>query len=85
MSLTWDMTQDTVWFARSEDSVTGLRLYAVVESLPHRDDWDWSVWLPDGPKLTKRGIARSAVEAATAADEAAEECLRESRGHLRDL
>lgn len=78
MSFIWDMAQGHVWFARRDDSVTGLRLYAIVEVLPASPDWDWSVWLPGKPKRVKHGIARSALEAATAADRAADEYLEES-------
>jgi hypothetical protein len=85
MSLTWDTAQDRIWYARWADSHTGLRLYVIVEGMPNSCEWDWSVWLPDEPKLTKRGIARSALEASTAAKAAVEECLRESRWSLGRL
>jgi hypothetical protein len=85
MSLTWDTAQDRIWFARWNDDDTGLCLYAVVEGLPDHNDWDWAVWLPDEPKLIRRGIARSSIEASVAADAAAEECLRESRKILKGL
>jgi hypothetical protein len=77
MSLTWTL-QDRIRFARCDDSLTGLVLYAIVECLPDGDAWDWSVWLPDDPKRIKYGVARSASEAVAAADVAAETCLRES-------
>lgn len=82
VKFTWDTAQDHIWFAQWRDPGTGLRLYAVVEGLPGRREWDWAVWLPDEPKLTRRGIARSAVEASTAAGEAAEACLQDSGGIL---
>ena len=85
MNLMWDTAQDRIWFARYDDGVTGLRLYAVVEGLPDRCEWDWAVWLPDEPKLAKRGIARSALEASIAAGEATEECLRRSGKSLKGL
>jgi hypothetical protein len=85
MSLTWDRAQDRIWFARWDDGDTGLCLYAVVEGLPDCSDWDWAIWLPDEPKLTRRGIARSAREASIAAGVAAEECLRETGKNLKDL
>jgi hypothetical protein len=85
MSLMWDTAQDRIWFARWDDSDTGLCLYAVVEALPDCRDWDWAVWLSDEPKLTKRGTARSPVEASIAASVAAEDCLRETSKSLKGL
>ena len=76
MSLSWDTTRGRIQFARWKDGQTGLRLYAVAEQLPDGDGWDWAVWLPDEPKLARRGVARSALEAASAAGEAAEQCFR---------
>ena len=85
MRLTWDTAQDRIWFARWDDTDTVLRFFAVVEQLPDRGEWDWSVWLPDDPKITRRGIARSALEASVTAGEAVEECLRTSRMSLKGL
>jgi len=75
MSLAWNMAEDRLWFARWDDQRTGLRLYAVVENVPCRDQWDWEIWLPDEPKIAKCGIARSSHEAINAARRALEECL----------
>jgi hypothetical protein len=76
MGLVWDTAQDNIWFARYRDHCTGLWLHAVLEGLPDSEEWDWAVWLPDEPKIARRGVARSRMDASVAAEEAANQCLR---------
>jgi hypothetical protein len=85
MKLSWYAVEKRIWFARWEDHRTRLRLYAVVEGVPGRTTWDWTVWLPDEPKIVERGVAQSALAASVAADEAAEQCLRASGEYLKGL
>jgi hypothetical protein len=52
-------------------SLGGARYHLIVERLPRRDHWDWTVWRPgDARKIARHGNAPSvpaAMRAATAA------------------
>jgi len=73
MVVSWDKTDNHIWFATWEESDPALRLYLVVETLPLSGGggWDWSVWQSDRPVIVRRGAAPTAQQAADAAESAA--------------
>jgi hypothetical protein len=71
MTVSWDKTDDRIWFGKWNNDHTIIPLYLVIEQLPHSRGWDWAVWQSDKPMVLRRGIASSALEAATAAEVAA--------------
>lgn len=71
MVISWDKTDSRIWLGSFGDAGAAVELYLVVENLPNSTDWDWAVWNPEEPSIVQRGIAASAPEAATAAEEAA--------------
>jgi hypothetical protein len=75
MALSWDKTEDGIWYGRWNGRNKAIRLHLVVERLPDAKGWDWAVWQIDKPAILRRGAAPSALDAAAAAETAAEHWL----------
>lgn len=75
MVVSWDKTEDRIWFGTWGDDALVL-LYLVIERLPSGTGWDWAVWQSRSPKILRRGVAASAPEAAAAAEVAAAHWLK---------
>jgi hypothetical protein len=71
MSVSWDCSEDAIWFACVSDSYANAFLYLVVEKLPRSKGWDWAVWHPKWLPSERSGKARSASAAAMQAEIAA--------------
>lgn len=76
MVVSWDKSDGHIWYGVLGDDQAGIRLYLVVECLPDLSGWDWSVWQANKPKILRRDIAPSALEAAAAAETAAVRWLK---------
>jgi hypothetical protein len=70
--VSWDKTDDRIWFGTWGDGLAPTRLYLIAEILPDSSGWDWAVWQSDPPMILSRGVAPSASLAADAAEAAAE-------------
>jgi len=71
MIVTWDRTDDMIWFGIWKDSEEATPLYLIAERLPKSNEWDWAVWQSNKPVILKRGIAPSALKATAFAEGAA--------------
>jgi len=71
MAISWDRSDDRIWFGKFSGEEASDRLYVVVECLPRLKGWDWAVWRGKAPRMLARGISRSASQAASAAEMAA--------------
>ncbi len=72
---------DNSLYANVQDKTDPPRFSLVVEQLPRRNGWDWTVWRPGKPDETSRhGRASSAVSAMAAAEAAARHWEVASRG-----
>jgi hypothetical protein len=71
MVVSWNKTDDGIWYGVSGDEHTSTRLYLIAERLPSSRGWDWALWQSGEPMILARGIAPSALQAAAAAELAA--------------
>jgi hypothetical protein len=74
--VSWDKTDDRIWYGVWGDDQASIRLYLVTERLPDLSGWDWFVWQSNKPRILRRGFASSASEATAAAETAAAHWLR---------
>jgi hypothetical protein len=71
MIVSWDRTDDRIYFGTWGNYQATVRLRLVAERLPDSEGWDWTVWQSDRPKIVRRGLAPSGPEATAAAEAAA--------------
>jgi hypothetical protein len=71
MAVSWDKSDNHIWFGAWGEPGATTALYLVAECLPESSRWDWAVWRRDRPTVLARGVALSAAEATAAAEAAA--------------
>lgn len=68
MAFSWDKSDPDVWHGKCPSKTATGALRLIVERLPDGSGWDWTVWEPDGPKVTQHGARLTPREAAVAAE-----------------
>jgi hypothetical protein len=71
MTISWDKTDELVWYGVWTDEPTTFRVNLVAEHLPESERWAWTVWQSDEPRILRRGVAAGATEASASAEVAA--------------
>jgi hypothetical protein len=71
VTITWDKTDEQIWFGVWRGDEAPAPLYLIAERLPKSHTWDWAVWQPNKPAILRRGTASSPLDAAANAEEAA--------------
>jgi hypothetical protein len=71
MAITWDKTDDNVWYGKFTEDAGMLQIYLVAEHLPESARWAWTIWQAHEPRVLRRGTAPDAAQAVIAAEKVA--------------
>jgi hypothetical protein len=71
MVVSWDGSDNHLWFGAWGEAGATTAQPLVAEPLPESSCWDLAVWRRDRPTVLARGVALSAAEATAAAETAA--------------